>query len=142
MTNPSLVNESVKRGVAYGPILTLSTSYCSRNSARQLRGRGRAEFVERQAPQLRDRRGRVRDICGLIALSAQRHGRQERAVGLDQQTVERRPRRGLADRLGALEGDDAREADVEAERDVALGVAKVTGEAVDDAADLVRALFL
>ena len=48
--------------------------------------------------------------------------------------------RRLAQRVGGLEGDDAAERDVEAEVEEAAGAGRVAGEAVDDAADVARAL--
>src|SRR5207245_1559435 len=54
--------------------------------------------------------------------------------GLDEQAVAGHGADGGAQRIGVLEGDDARHGDVEAEVEVAPRVVEPAGEAVDDAA--------
>ena len=70
------------------------------------------------------RRG-MHDEGGLVGLAAQRLRRKIRRIGLDQQPVRRHRQRDVAQRLGVLEGDDAGEGDVAAERKPACAQARL-----------------
>ncbi len=63
------------------------------------------------------------------------HRRQVRGVGLDQEAVERHRAHGLAQRLGLLEGHDARERDEKAEIQGFLREVRRAGETMKNAGD-------
>ena len=67
------------------------------------------------------RRARVRHVRGLALLAAERDRGEVRAVGLDEDAIRRRPGGHLLHGRGVLERDDAREREVEAEVERALG---------------------
>ena len=74
-------------------------------------------------------------IRRLVPLAAHRHRGQVRAVGLDQQPVQRHLRRHVAQVLGVLVRQHAGERDVQAHRQARLGRGRVAGERVHHAAD-------
>ena len=59
----------------------------------------------------------ARDVRRLVALAAVRHRRQKRAVGFDQQPIERHAARRLAQLRAFGKRHDAGERDVEAQRE-------------------------
>ena len=77
----------------------------------------------------------------LVGLAAVRHGRQVGAVGLDQAAVQRHAARHLAQCLGVLEAQDARERDVEAHVQRGIGHLLGFGEAVEHALHRTAALL-
>ena len=104
-------------------------------------GRAR-QLGERFAAHLGEQGRGLHDQRRLVAAAAIRDRGEERRVGLDHEAVARHEARGVAQRVGGLEGDDAAERDVEAEVEEAARAGGVAGEAVDDAAGLARALCL
>ena len=70
------------------------------------------------------------------------HRREIGGIGLDQQPIGRQAAGDCAQRLGAAEGQDAREGDIEAERDADLGQPRAGRETVQDRREGTGAAFL
>ena len=82
------------------------------------------------------------DEGGLVGLAALRHRREVGRVGLDQQPVERDVAHDGAQGLGRLEGDDARDRDVHAERQRPVRHLGARAEAMDQAGEGALGVFL
>src|SRR5207247_1695660 len=91
-----------------------------------------AEPGERLATQLGHARGGDREIGGLVALAPVGLGREERAVGLDDEAVAGHELRHLGERAGLRVGHRPRERDQQSQVEAALGNRRVAGEAVHD----------
>ena len=86
----------------------------------KIRARRIGQFAGVLAAQPGEEAAGVGDEGGLAGLAAMGHRGEEGGVGFDEEPVERQARGGFLEVAGVLEGDDARDRDIEAEieRDV------------------------
>lgn len=104
---------------------------------RILRGLTR-NFLERRTAELRHTSCSVRYVCGLAGLPAHRNGRKIRTIGLDQNPVRRRKNGSLLDSARTLEGDDARERNVEVEVERSFGEGHILTKTVYNTTNILR----
>src|SRR3954469_5635107 len=102
--------------------------------ALEIRGRPLGERGDRFAARRRQRLENARDERRLVAPAAVRHGREVRAVRLDEEPVRGHESRRVAQRFGLRERDDPGERHQEADVDGAPRHLRVAGEAVEHAA--------
>ena len=118
---PALSNPEQAREVAPGPRATSSSGVPAQRG---------------------DLPGHLHHERRLVALAPVRRRGQERRVGLHEQPVEGDLAGHLLDDLGAGEGHDAGEGEVEPQGEGPLGQLVAAREAVDDTSDLAGAFFL
>src|SRR3569832_2336874 len=104
------------------------------------RGLGR-DMLQRVASQVGHVFGHVPHERRLIALAAVGYRREIGGISLDEHAIERHTPCHVLDLLGGAEGDDARERDVEIQRERLLGHVPVLGEALLHAAHRGRVLL-
>src|SRR5579885_763462 len=104
--------------------------------AREVLRRAATELLSPDAAQVGEEARRLDDVSRFVAPTAERHGREVRAVGLDEQAFERDGQRDFAQILRLLERDVTRERDHEAEFQNGLGHPRAAAEAVHDPAAL------
>jgi hypothetical protein len=103
----------------------------------RVRAGGVAQFSPRAFFLRGDRFGNFFDVGRFAAFAAIRHGRQERGIGFEHETFERRGGDGVADDLGVLERANAGEADEAAGVEDLAHAGAVFNEAVEDCAKLI-----
>src|SRR5476649_2926650 len=101
--------------------------------AEEILRRRSLELGDADALELGDLRGGMGHVGGLIGLAALRDRREVGRIGLHQQPLERNVAHDGAQALGRLEGDDARDRDIQAERQRAPRHLGARTEAVDHA---------
>src|SRR5438105_8372527 len=109
--------------------------------AKEVAGCHRGDLSQWHVAKTCDFFGDITDVRGLVELTAERHRRQIRRVGLDQHPVERYAPRDILDLLRILESDNAGKGNVKSEIESALCDLPALGETVHDASCL-AGLFL
>ncbi len=102
--------------------------------AGEVLGGDAAQLLRARAAQFREKARGLDDVGGFVPPPAQRHGREVRAVGFDEEPVGRHAERHLAQLVGLLESHVARERDHEAEAEHFVRHPLPAAEAVHDAA--------